>query len=657
MKIKCVIFDLDGTIAQTNELIFETFNYISQKYTGRKFSNEEIPVLFFGPPEEGGIRKLLQFFSSNEEVLKNLDSFTESAVREFYSYYERNHDKAKVYAGIKDLLSFLKEKGIKLAIFTGKGKVTTSITLRKLGIEKFFDVVITGDDVKQHKPSGEGIRKIIDILGLKPDEVILVGDAVSDVKAGKEAGVKIISALWDSYGKEKVIELKPDFVVYSVDELKKLLDELISAPEEKNKNILWCFLLSFLLLTNFLFTQDDFEIKGLRVYSYEDEIYPPIIVRYDTLWNGEPNTMNDYIVIEFDVKCASLPDIGIRFYHCDRNWRKTENIFVQSFFHSKTLYLNYATAEKGIKGYNYHFKNVFPDPDGIVQFPYSGNYIFEIYNTKADTVIYASGRFIVVDKLTEVRARLSKVLLGEMADFKNYVNQIDIEVDVPDSLNWYYITTVDVYENWKIFYPYAIDFGERKKYTYVSGFPSKTRIFKIWKIFPLNEYRQIDLRNEKIYPNGQPVIPIGGIDKVRKFWQGERDMDGGCKVVEEGMYSEYLEVIFRLEIDRETEQKIKGDIYIVGAFNNWKPEKEDVLKYDPAGNYYFVKKWLKRGIYDYQYVIGYYDYTKDEVVVVDWLGLEGNDWQTSNSYYIVVYYKDPQFGGFDRIIGFTKIKG
>lgn len=62
---------------------------------------------------------------------------------------------------------------------------------------------------------------------MKPDEAILVGDAVSDVSAGREAGVKIISALWDSYGKDKVINLNPDFVVYSVDELRELLCNLV----------------------------------------------------------------------------------------------------------------------------------------------------------------------------------------------------------------------------------------------------------------------------------------------------------------------------------------------------------------------------------------------------------------------------------------------
>ncbi len=654
MRIKCVIFDLDGTIAQTNELIFDTFNYIAKKYVNKTFTPEQITTQFFGPPEEAGIRKLLEI-SDDEDVIKNIDSLVKFAVKEFYDYYESNHDRARVYEGIKELLSFLKSKGIKLAIFTGKGKITTSITLKKLGLDGFFDVVITGDDVKFHKPSGEGIRKIIEILGLSKDEVILVGDAVSDVKAGKEVGVKVISALWDSYSGEKVISLEPDFIVYSVDELRRLIESFIS-DEKSKRGIVHLLILSFTFV-NFLLANDGIEIKGLRVYSYEGEIYPPIIVRYDTLWNGEPNTANDYIVIEFDIKSKIPPNLGIRFYHCDRNWRRTENIFVQSFFHSKTLFLNYTVAEKGIRGYNFHFENIFPDPDGVVQFPYSGNYIFEIYDKNADTIVYASGRFIVVDNLTGVKATLRKALLGEKADMRNYVNDIEIEVEIPDSLDWYYITTVDIYENWKIFYPYRVDFSERRKYTYVSGFPSQRRIFKIWNIYPLNEYRQIDFRSEKIYPNGHPVIPIGGIDKVRKFWHGEPDMNGACRIVPEGMYSEYLEVTFRLEIDRETEQKLRGDVYIVGCFNNWKPSIDDVLKYDPFGNYYFVKKWLKRGIYDYQYVVGYYDFSRDEVVVIDWIEIEGNDWQTLNSYYIVVYYRDVRFGGFDRIIGFTKIVG
>jgi pyrophosphatase PpaX len=229
LKIKCAIFDLDGTIAQTNELIFETFNYISKKYTGKTFTPQEIANEFFGPPEEGGIKKLLELYGNDKTKIEEL---VKVATQEFYSYYEANHHKAKEYKGIRNLLLFLKYAGLKLAIFTGKGRITTSITLRKLDLEKFFDIVVTGDDVKQHKPSGEGIKKILEILNLSPDEAILIGDATSDVKAGREANVKVISALWDSLTKEKVLEMKPDIIVHSIDELKEVLNDLIFKNEE-----------------------------------------------------------------------------------------------------------------------------------------------------------------------------------------------------------------------------------------------------------------------------------------------------------------------------------------------------------------------------------------------------------------------------------------
>jgi len=229
LKIKCAIFDLDGTIAQTNELIFDTFNYISKKYTGKTFTPQEIANEFFGPPEEGGIKKLLELYGNDKTKIEEL---VKVATQEFYSYYEANHHKAKEYKGIRNLLSFLKNAGLKLAIFTGKGRITTSITLRKLDLEKFFDIVVTGDDVKQHKPSGEGIKKILEVLNLSPDEAILIGDATSDVKAGREANVKVISALWDSLTKEKVLEMKPDIIVHSIDELKEVLNDLIFKNEE-----------------------------------------------------------------------------------------------------------------------------------------------------------------------------------------------------------------------------------------------------------------------------------------------------------------------------------------------------------------------------------------------------------------------------------------
>jgi HAD superfamily hydrolase (TIGR01549 family) len=214
MKIfEGIIFDIDGTLTSTNQLIFDSFNYISKKYLNKTFTDEEI-INLFGPTEDFIIEKL---FPDNFDEVK----------KDYYKYYEENHHKAELYPGIKELLIYLKQKNILLGIFTGKGRKAATITLKKLSIYDYFDIVITGDDVKEHKPSAEGIIKFLNQFNLAKERVIMVGDAPADVKAAKDAGIKIASVLWDSYAKDEVLKLGSEYIFNSVEELKKFLEKNI----------------------------------------------------------------------------------------------------------------------------------------------------------------------------------------------------------------------------------------------------------------------------------------------------------------------------------------------------------------------------------------------------------------------------------------------
>lgn len=205
-ELKCIVFDMDGTLTQTNQLIFDTFNYIAEKYQGRKYSDGEITAMF-GPPEEGALLQIV------EEA--NIDQ----VMKDYLQFYRTHHNRlARLYPGIEEVLKYLKEHGILVALFTGKGIHTTRITLAEFGLKGYFDYVVTGNDVVNHKPSAEGIRKILWHFGLKPAEALMVGDSVNDVKASHEAGVKIAAVLWDSYGKENVLQLPTDFVFHDVAE-------------------------------------------------------------------------------------------------------------------------------------------------------------------------------------------------------------------------------------------------------------------------------------------------------------------------------------------------------------------------------------------------------------------------------------------------------
>jgi pyrophosphatase PpaX len=205
-RFKCVIFDMDGTLTDTNQLIFDSFNYIAMKYKGKTYSPAEI-VAMFGPPEEGALVDVV-----GEETIDH-------AMREYLAFYRKHHKElARLHPGIRDLLRFLQKRKVHCALFTGKGIHTTTITMQAFGLMPFFEYVVTGNDVVNHKPDSEGILKILDHFSLRTDEVLMVGDSIGDVKAAREAGVKVAIVLWDSYSKEKVIKPKTNYAFHTVTE-------------------------------------------------------------------------------------------------------------------------------------------------------------------------------------------------------------------------------------------------------------------------------------------------------------------------------------------------------------------------------------------------------------------------------------------------------
>lgn len=208
-RYKGIIFDVDGTLTFTNQLIFDSFNHITKKYLGKSFSDEEV-IALFGPTED--------------EILKEIckDEY-ESARKDYYKYYKDNHSIAQLYDGIKSLIVEIKNADILLSIFTGKGHTSALITLDEFELTNYFDLIVSGDDVENHKPSPEGINKFLQIFELNPKDVLMIGDAPSDIIAANESGVEIASVVWDSYAEEEVRKLNPKNLFHSVTELRNFI--------------------------------------------------------------------------------------------------------------------------------------------------------------------------------------------------------------------------------------------------------------------------------------------------------------------------------------------------------------------------------------------------------------------------------------------------
>jgi HAD superfamily hydrolase (TIGR01509 family) len=165
-------------------------------------------ISLFGPPEEGGLATLVG------------EKHAAAAMDDLCTFYRENHKAmARLHAGIEDVLRFLREKGVRQAIFTGKGRRTTTITLDAFNLRSYFDLIVSGTDVTHHKPHPEGIRRVLSILGIPAGETLMVGDSLADIRASREAGVRIASVVWDSYDRERVMSENSDILFHTVEEM------------------------------------------------------------------------------------------------------------------------------------------------------------------------------------------------------------------------------------------------------------------------------------------------------------------------------------------------------------------------------------------------------------------------------------------------------
>ncbi len=209
--IKAVIFDLDGTLANTIPLCLAAFRKAVEPLVHRPLSDEEI-ISHFGPDEEGTIRALAP------------DDF-KKGTSDFMRLYESMHDMCThPFDGVEEVLHTLQKKGVHLALATGKGKYTTQLTLKRLGLASYFSVVETGSPKGSRKP--EAIQEIIHFFpAIKKEEIIYVGDSAGDIKDSRKAGIAVVAAAWaDTAKKDELKALHPDQMFYTVADFARWID-------------------------------------------------------------------------------------------------------------------------------------------------------------------------------------------------------------------------------------------------------------------------------------------------------------------------------------------------------------------------------------------------------------------------------------------------
>ena len=419
---------------------------------------------------------------------------------------------------------------------------------------------------------------------------------------------------------------------------------------KKMQSILRIFLLLIVVAT---FSLSQVEIFGLRTYANDDEYRPPIILPSES------------ITIEFDVATSLPPNVQIIFKHASKDWKIDENLFVNDPAKIRAMTLFYSTAPSGVNHYTFRYKNSFPNNKNVVEFSYSGNYIYTIVNRDDGDKVLATGRFIVAEALATTSMLIENKFHPNYGSPLNEMNFISVTVNVPqenlgsnNSINHSDVRTVDIIKNWDFEHTNRIEVDDNSAETFVENFYKPTKTF--WKrdVPAGNEYRRLDLSSTSFYPNNKPVILKDNPDVSRFQWQGKPDANGASKLKPfTGANSDYLEVEMRLRLADQPQKKMQSipRIFLVGGFSDWIVLPEFEMKQDQETQLFKMSVWLRRGVYDYQYVLGDID-SDGKVINQEWLTLEGNDWRTINRFTALVYYYDRQFGGFDRVIGFVRGK-
>jgi pyrophosphatase PpaX len=207
MRYPTVLFDLDGTLIDSGEIILSSFRHATQTVLEREIPDEVLAAAV------GGSNIYEQMRAFDEERAEEL-------VRVYREHNEPLHDDLVAFEGIERVLERLKCEGRQLGIVTAKRRRTVDLAFAILPLERYFDAVVTAEQTEHHKPHPEPVLTALERLGSEPAEAAFVGDSPFDMGAGKAAGVFTVAVSWGKiHPVERLRQAGADAVVHSPEEL------------------------------------------------------------------------------------------------------------------------------------------------------------------------------------------------------------------------------------------------------------------------------------------------------------------------------------------------------------------------------------------------------------------------------------------------------
>jgi len=224
-ELRAILFDLDGTLIDTVELIRVSFRYATEKVLGQAIP-DEITMANVGQP-------LRQQFTdmAPDHVEELLDVYR--------AFNRAHHDElAHAYPDTLATVKGLAAAGVRMGVVTSKGGPTAMHGLELFGIAGYFEVIVTADDVPVHKPDPYPLRYAADEMGVPLEYCVYLGDSPHDMEAAISGNAISVAALWGAFSAADVLAPGPEYALDTIGQLPALLNgsaERFAVPRRETR--------------------------------------------------------------------------------------------------------------------------------------------------------------------------------------------------------------------------------------------------------------------------------------------------------------------------------------------------------------------------------------------------------------------------------------
>jgi HAD superfamily hydrolase (TIGR01509 family) len=220
---RCALFDIDGTLVDTVELIVRALDHTFRKHLGVQISRDELRRTIGLP-----LHRQVRLFDHLVDFVPDHRAMEADEI----AYYESHKHLEQVIPEAVEALKEAKRAGMRVALVTSKNRLELETFLPRLNVNGWVDAVVSSSDVARPKPAPDSVLVALERLQASPSEAIFVGDTVYDIQCARGAGVRVIAVGWGAHPVEMLRAERPDWLFEEPAQLREFIGSLRRAEQE-----------------------------------------------------------------------------------------------------------------------------------------------------------------------------------------------------------------------------------------------------------------------------------------------------------------------------------------------------------------------------------------------------------------------------------------